>query len=492
MYVDQIKQFIQSQSVRVVSIPDHGLIDQLETRFGRKDFERAALLLHHIFRLYRHSTKANRKIGNKVFEPYQVPIFWTVQNDLLGRRNIKRIMDAVTGLGIVTIAKKNFYRKETGFRIPKVYEVSKSVWDSPTKTVQLTNGPVCRTWREFLIMRQEPYTRIDRDIIVKQHKTLRFAITSLEYARRTRRKALRKAQVESQAEGRVFVRAEWRKGFIHACRDIDAWNEIPDGHKWILCRVDPFGNRLHHGLTSIPSGLRQYARLGALVPLFEVDLTASQPTITAINMCRAGVRDEAFIQDINAGLLYERYGERRGLGWSRDKSKTMMFAALFGASDSSEMRNLAQSYPNLTGYLRKVKSEIRREESKTLTEYMPSKNNCIDCQRSESAWARSVWKELIRRGIRFLPIHDSVLVFGEADSTRGRIEMLKTEVEGIMRRKLTPGFSGVMPRFKVTDNVNDDGGVLSDATAKAVESDAKDRDEQDARHRPVKGGLSIV
>ena len=449
MYKDEIKAFLESKAAKQVYIPDHELISKLETVLDRKEFERAALLLNYCFRQHRHSIKQDREICGRDFAPYQMPIFRSVQVDLLGHTYIERVMSALESFGIITVVKKHFFKPEAGLALPTVYGLNQEVYKAKEKQITLTTANAINCYTQWLIQRQKPFSRVDRDVINKQHKYLKFDITSLEYAKQTRRQALLDAIAEAKEKGKEFDRKAWRKGYIHQCRQIDSWNQIPDREKWILCRVDPFGNRLHHGLSNAPSSLREYARIGELVPLFEIDLVSSQPTITAINMAKAGVIDEAFFKDINDGRLYERYAERRGLGWSRGKAKSMIFTAFFGSADSSEMKNLEASYPVLASYLRKVKSEVRPQESKTLNDYKPSKNNCIDVQRAESSWARQVWKQLHKAGVRFLPIHDSVVVFGYEYTTFDKIGSLQMIVEKTMSEGLVT--EEIKPRFKTTE-----------------------------------------
>jgi hypothetical protein len=451
MYIDQIKAYINSTAGQTITIPDHPLIHQLQASLTRKDFERACLLLYYTYRLYRHSIRSTRRICIKTFHPYQIPIFYSIQDELLGRRRIKHVMSALKCLGIITLTKKGYFRKATNFRLPAVYSVSKQVWHSPARQIILNDKCTCKTWKRFLELRSSPFTPVDRKIIIQNHQHLRFEVTGYDYALRMRWKALRKAQVKAESEGRVFVRAEWRRAYIRQCRDIDVWNQTPNIHKWLVCRVDQFGNRLHHQLTSAQSFLRQYARIGNLVPLFEVDVKSSQPTFAAILMCQAGVRDEEYIKDINDGLFYERFGERYGDNWTRNQAKGKVFAALYGVHYNEGMKDLAKSYPVFAKYLKDIKSEFRHDEFKRLDGYEIKKNNCIDAQRAESKWARDVWKELLTRGIRFLPIHDSVLVFGDRDTSSEKIEAMKVEVKEVMQNKLARPSFGINPILEIKD-----------------------------------------
>jgi len=449
-YRDDIQQFLTSKAVKIISVPNHQKISDVEKDLDLLEKERCWLLLSYIFRTHRYDMQRERTVSDLHVRlaPYQTCIYHSVRVQLLGNRYNQKIMDTLIKHGVITVAKKYWFNLNAKVFIPAIYDIDKQVWDSPEKQVNLVTKNAYNTWTQWLYLRQNPFTRIDRDVINKYHKKLIFDISGKDYALSQRHQALKLVQQKAIAEGTVFDRKNWRKEFIRQCKQIDSWSQIKQDEKWIICRVDPFGKRLHSGITNCPKTLRKFSKLGDKVPLFEIDMVSAQPTLTAINMADSGITDTAFTQDINDGFLYERYAAKRGLNWSRAKAKEMMFAALFGDSNSSEMKNLQVSYPVLADYLKTVKTEIRTKEAATLQNYKPSVNNCIDVQRAESTWARSVWQELVKAGINFLPIHDSILVYGSENMMVANVVLLENRVKQIMTAKINS--VEIKPIFKTT------------------------------------------
>jgi len=452
MYIDPIDQYLKNQT-KTISIPEHALVDSLNKKLRKIELERCWLFLNYLFFQNRHLVEIGREVCGIRLSPYEVLIFSTTQVAILGHFYQKKIMGVLIETGIITLNRKSWFSLKAGIFRPSIYKVNEKVFKAKFRIVNLSYQKSINTWTSFLKKRQSSLNRTDKDIVDKNHRFLRYAISGFEYAKKYRKEEKKKGERRAIDNGFKFDPKEWKKKFIYRCRQIDNWNQVLDKDKWMICREDNFGNRLHHMLTHCPISLRKHTRLGDLVPLFEIDLSQSLPFFTARQMIADGVCDPQFFQDINNSDVYEKYASHFKI--SRERAKIVFFSGFCGEIDSFDFKKAESFYPITAQYLRKIKTENRLEESKTITDYKPSKNNCIDVQRAESAWAHKVWKDLTKTGIRFLPIHDSILVYGNENTLSEKIGMMQSQVENIMKSNFTG--SAVNPKFKITEYLNSDG-----------------------------------
>jgi hypothetical protein len=455
---DKITEWFEKRKYATFNVPDCELFKSLETGLGDLRRQRLWMISNEIFIRNRHFTKREREFRNCSLSACEKPIYSDTWRDLAGKNFESEIKNALTDAEAITLTQKSHFDEDNPKNNrPNVYALSEELLTCGMKKVVLTGENYIRNRERFYLLRAKPFEAIDRHIITKNHSGLKFSITGADFCKKHKQECLEEAAIRKPKiliAGSEVLKV-WEKSFDYMCRGIDYFNALPDEDKWHLCKVDRFGKRLHHQLTCVFKVLRKYATLRGhgerLVPLFEVDMVAAQPFIAALNMAEAGLKDDVLVADL-AGDFYTEYANRRGEYWSRAKAKEMTYRALYDDQDSLELGQLKKCYPDLFRYLFEVKTTLRPEEE-GLKHYLPYKNNCRDAQRGESSWARLVWTDLQRKGYRFLPIHDSVLIFGSAGKVESGIQQMINDVEAIMKNNIDVRWPmadefGLRPKFK--------------------------------------------
>lgn len=233
--------------------------------------------------------------------------------------------------------------------------------------------------------------------------------------------------------------------------------------RFLNCKPrDEFGHRFYHPFINLPKSLRKYMRMDTKQVIrssVEIDMTAAQPTLCGIEMQKAGLIDEAFFSDLNTEDFYTTFGLKIDQNMSRDDVKGFMMHALYGQIDNSYFTNndfikLSTIYPVLGEYLTTLKrrtfSEIKEKHNDIKKEIPSYVSNCKDMQIAETNWANLVWGELMKLKIRFVPIHDSVLIFTKSDISLEELNTLGERVQVIMYKHLNlPENSLITPKFKI-------------------------------------------
>jgi len=375
------------------------------------------------------------------------------KNKVVVKKSLKRKIEES---GLLKITKPGWYNQEcpedsraTIYAIDPEWLQSKT-----TRAVAITNRHFVDSLGKWMALHAKPFTSIDRAIITQYHDKLSFDIDSKDFISLYQNEA----EADAKAKGKD-IDTDWQAGYAMSCDKIDEINTIKNQDKWLNTSVDPYGKRLHHALTYVPSEARQYARIvrkgKVYFPVAEIDLRTSQPFFMTCAAIKAGVRDEELIQDLENDL-YTRYGERVGIT-DRKVTKERVFQSIFGEVGSPASQQMEKFYPQFVAWLNQTKAKpIDYYKEEIGANYQPYKNVSIMAQRTESDWARKVWRELHDKKIVFLPVHDSIIIFGTKDYTADDVTERIEEAVDLMQYYMQEAVGTVLkPRFHI-DRMNAD------------------------------------
>ena len=470
---DAIKKYIDTESYKTFDVPKTPLTESLGSTIYGIERERFWIFLNQVI-LEHKRTYRNRKPyhgHNLQFNERVIPYdFLTeilgsfVNNKTIGKGKHRKITEKgllakIIEAGILTIVRYGGHNKDNpSLSHSTIYAINPDILKNPAvKSVTLKNRNCINSRAKAVELRAKPFSSIDRKILCKEHSTLCFDIDSDTFLKKHLKDCEESAIRKGSDLSDPVKYQEWLEALKIRVSKIDEINSQENSDKWLTCSVDTFGKRLHHTLGFIPSSARQYARVrgrgSKLVPLFEIDLRNCQAYLQALCAIRDGVEDDDFNRDLKNDL-YKQYAQHRGFG-SRAIAKEAVFKALFGQSDSSELKAMSEFYPDMAKYLTAEKTkQIEFFKKEMGDKYAPYKNNSIKAQRAETKWARQVWNKLAQKRIRFIPVHDSVIVFGPKKQSYALDA--SQDVENIMVETMASQwteeikYSGLKPNFKTT------------------------------------------
>ena len=241
-------------------------------------------------------------------------------------------------------------------------------------------------------------------------------------------------------------------------RIIELWNMADRTEKLDMFSVDDFGNRLHHPLSYLPSECRAFIhdREGSPVLFTEIDLKNSQPTIYAnILVTRFGlkVKDHCFLREVESNTLYANLASRLQLKGTEDENhvyaKVRMLTYMYGRAHSKEQIEFERFYGEPAEIAREYKTLEVDEHFQPVAKSDRHKLLPRIMQREESKMFREVWRELLKLGFHFLPVHDAVYIAGGDSRTANYAERV---MRAVLRKHLKIQFD--LKVKAVTTNVN--------------------------------------
>lgn len=217
---------------------------------------------------------------------------------------------------------------------------------------------------------------------------------------------------------------------------IDNWNKMPRAGRILSISTDQFGRRVHHLLTYTNSWLRAYLKYGKkIMPVVSVDLKQSQVTLLSEVLCLFGCDNNKLTLAINSGSdIYEILMKKHGIK-DRNIAKPILFQLLYGCRtvkgakycDAVELvgENGVEIINDIKGMTwNELRSEMNRllgSKHKKLHQwifnkepadknYSKHKNLACLLQRIESYLYRQVVRQLTRKKIKHVLVHDGLYV----------------------------------------------------------------------------------
>jgi hypothetical protein len=199
-------------------------------------------------------------------------------------------------------------------------------------------------------------------------------------------------------------------------------------------KVDTFSGRIHTPITSLSRKYRPHLLINDS-PVVSMDVATMQPLILS-QVLKNYVGANEFTQWIESGMdVYTILAERTGLT-SRDEGKTKFFEIAFGTPSNE----LAAIFGD-SDWIRWINEyKTRRITGNPHNKQKPHSNLSWLLQSYEVKLMRLVWDKLAACGIKFLTVHDEIIV---------RIQDSPT-AESLFKEVL----SGIFPYFKLNTTGN--------------------------------------
>lgn len=202
------------------------------------------------------------------------------------------------------------------------------------------------------------------------------------------------------------------------------WNRIVDFNTtrgkalFDFVSEDNFGNRFHSIITQLPKFIKSQGVIKLhKEDTIELDLHQSQPCILAHLLEEYDSSNDFTKKFRSEPDIYDFMWDRFSLS-SRDGAKKMMFTMLFGKPHGKTQDEFRLMFPKAARIIKQIKTtRIPENPSKKL-----HSNMAFKLQRYESEMFREVWSALNTEKIRFLSVHDSVIV-QQRNEARARLIM---------------------------------------------------------------------
>jgi hypothetical protein len=463
-------------------IPDHKLITDAEKLLDNEDKQRFQLFIWYTYTLRKQYILAPYKEKkHEVLEKYEMIIYsnliYTLLTNVKSTRN--NILDICKTLNIIVphrfIVVDNFASPVT------IYKFNPEILNCSTKTLTIDHPRVLNSNYTYLFDSYSALKQEHKNIINCNINKIYLHISKEEFNTKYYNQKLDEhingpiITEYSKNNDKFPTREEYVDKFIKKSEalylKIENINSENRYLRFLECFEDEYGHRFFHPFLSIPKQFRwnfTMNKINPLIPLFECDMVAAQPTMTAIQMDERGFYDEKFFNDINN--MQPDYYESLSKYFdncSRDEAKTYNMKFLFDDVTSKTFEKLLDVYPETCKFLsiqkNRTADEIELEDGVLPGSFHYRSSNCISMQRKESKWANALWCDLYRRKIRFIPIHDSVIIFGKPETTKEEAEKLSKLVEHLMMyhlklrvdTKVIPHFKTKLnPKFSVQEEVN--------------------------------------
>lgn len=456
-------------------IPNHSLISEAESKFDNKeDLQRFQLFIWYNYILRKnYILSPYKEKKHEILEKYEMiiysPLIYTLLTNVKATRN--NILDVCKDLNIIV---PNRFIVVDNFNSPvTIYKFNPDILSSPTKNIEINHPRVLNSNYSYLFDSYSNLKQEHKNIINSNINKIYLHVSEEDYNKKYFNIKLNEhingpiITKYSKNSDKFPTREEYINSFIKSSDalklKIENINSENRYLRFLECFEDSYGHRFFHPFISIPKSLRwdfTMNKANPLVPLFECDMVAAQPTMTAIQMDNEGYYDEKFFKDINS--LEPDYYEALSTNFdncSRDEAKVYNMKFLFDNVTSKTFEKLLEVYPETCKYL-SIKKNRNADEIEDDIGELPQRfhyrsSNCMDMQRMESKWANALWCDLYRRKIRFIPIHDSVIIFGSKDMSEKDVISLSKQVSHLMlyHLKLRPN-SLIRPHFKTKFNPN--------------------------------------
>ena len=271
--------------------------------------------------------------------------------------------------------------------------------------IRVTNKRVHNSLNRFYDSKQKQFSPVVRDVILPNLRKSKIEITDTDYWT---------AVQENYSEYCTHRR--------NINKSIQSYERYVDAYKYLLYRIrtfnsatgkeiydfiteDNFSKRVHTIITQLPKFLRErnIIRLNG-ESVCEIDLAQSQPTILA----KVLEGTDYYYWFNSEADCYLALKKRFNLP-TRDSAKVYMFSLMFGTKWGKNHKLFEEMFPQAGSVLSTMKST-----------YNPNNPNCTkgnfhsnvayEMQMRETTIFRGVWKKINNKSIRFLTIHDAVLV----------------------------------------------------------------------------------
>lgn len=211
---------------------------------------------------------------------------------------------------------------------------------------------------------------------------------------------------------------------------------------------DEYSGRRHHLLSYSPSFLRNYTNHGKLI---ENDVTQCQPVLLALLEERYNKIDNDYSK-----LFYDKdFDVYNYISKDREEGKNTFYKMFFGYSENDKL--FKKLFPNYSDRLDKIK-----KEDPSLIGILESDNNlAIKDDNKKAKWIRKnfkyykavslactkleveifekIWKELLKKKLFFIPIHDGIYCYEK--------DVLK--VQNIMKKGFEDEFGNTQIKIKL-------------------------------------------
>ena len=197
----------------------------------------------------------------------------------------------------------------------------------------------------------------------------------------------------------------------HIFKNILFYNKLTKFERLYSFKVDKFSGRLHSIFTNIPSECRKYIKLNKEHINIEIDLRQSQVCCLS-KLLLEEIGENNFTKDCNNNDMYLMFKDLNNLE-SRDISKKFLFNILFGSPYvlnkeghkfiTKEHKQFKKLYPGAAEYI--IKEKLKPNKLEKQHSIIAQK-----LQKIEVDMFTEIWKELKDNKIKFVTIHDSVMV----------------------------------------------------------------------------------
>lgn len=236
----------------------------------------------------------------------------------------------------------------------------------------------------------------------------------------------------------------------------DSFLKLKNTNLRIFFNIDHFSGRVHTPITSLKSSIRPNILLDN-EETTSIDVVTMQPVLLgAILKNKVGRND--FSEWIDSGKdIYIMIQEKMNLS-SRNEAKKKFFEILF-ATANNELSHMFGN-ANWITWINEFKSKPFEANPHTLEKN--HSNLAWLLQRSEVQLMRKVWERLLSHGIKFLSVHDEVIV-----KTKDRDKALKI-FQDVLSLDLT--------FFKLSNKSTDEVKTSEEPSSKTAEKQRKNSD----------------
>jgi hypothetical protein len=180
--------------------------------------------------------------------------------------------------------------------------------------------------------------------------------------------------------------------------------ENRNDHLDLFFTVDGFSGRVHTPVVSLKGVFRAHLRLGGM-KLCSLDVKQIQPLILA-EILLENVGSNPFSDAVRAGRDIYNMLQENGKLSSRDDAKKMLFKLIFGYP----MEGIGRVFKGNTDWVNWINWYKMVKEPSNPHGEEPHTNLAWKLQTQEVKMMTAVWNKLWAADIRFLTIHDDILV----------------------------------------------------------------------------------
>lgn len=476
--IEEFLQEYKEKSSITLCVPNHPLLEEAESKFDTDDeIQRFYCLIYHTF------TRKNSYIRSEFKDyyvdelyKYEMVMSYNLKTTLLSQNIevVDKILKVCEELGIIKF--NRFIDSHSEYNTQsRVYLFNSEICDMVDyRNISINKPKVLNSNFKYHFNRYENISDVHKQIlnrnIIKINSDISRDVFDKVYYNPTlndRYTAGIKRVYRRDGTSYKPSRFEYIDNFKKS--SINLWNRIKylnNDNRYLRFldtpKKDSYGHRFFHSFISLPKSLRWHLTMDkakVLSPYFEIDLVASQPTFNALLMQEQDYIDQNYFNDLSSNNdFYTKIKEGLGLELNRDDTKMLFMKLLFGKTKYNLFTKLVDIYPEMTKFLQKMKNRTYEEvvrDNGDISTYKQSSSNCIDLQRAESRWTEKVWIKLLENNIRFIPIHDSVIIFGNKPLNEQEVKELSNKISDIMFECFElPTNTLIIPHLKTKFNPN--------------------------------------